>query len=149
MYSAGEYGTIELEAKYSSVKRNMAPKQMILIVAPPGNLQLGLQALLAVLRDVEVLVAAEGPLALEVIERHTPSLVILDDDLPGDATPLSANQIKARWPEVRCLVLADDEQQRQRLQETSADLVLVKGYPAAKLKAAIEGLLSCEQRGRE
>jgi DNA-binding NarL/FixJ family response regulator len=149
MYSAGEYGTIELEAKYSSVIRNMAPKQMILIVAPPGNLQLGLQALLAVLRDVEVLVAAEGPLALEVIERHTPSLVILDDDLPGEATPLSANQIKARWPEVRCLVLADDEQQRQRLQETSADLVLVKGYPAAKLKAAIEGLLSCEQRGRE
>jgi DNA-binding NarL/FixJ family response regulator len=149
MCSAGEYDTIELEAKYSSVKRNMAPKQMILIVAPPGNLQLGLQALLAVLRDVEVLVAAEGPLALEVIERHTPSLVILDDDLPGDATPLSANQIKARWPEVRCLVLADDEQQRQRLQETSADLVLIKGHPAAKLKAAIEGLLSCEQRGRE
>ena len=122
---------------------------MILIVAPPGDLQIGLQALLAVLRDVEVLVAAEGPLALEVIERHAPSLVILDDDLPSDGALPAANQIKARWPEVRCLVLVDDEQQRQRMQETSADLVLIKGHPAAKLKAAIEGLLSCEERGRE
>jgi two-component system chemotaxis response regulator CheY len=142
MCSAGEYGIIEPEAKYRSVKRDMAPKQMILIVAPPGNLQLGLQALLAVLHDVEVLVAAKGPLALEVIERHAPSLVILDDDLSGDAALLSANQIKARWPEIRCLVLVSDEQQRQRVGETSADLVLIKGYPAAKLIAAIEGLLS-------
>jgi DNA-binding NarL/FixJ family response regulator len=119
----------------------MTMKQMVLIVAPPGDLQIGLQALLAVLPDVEVLVAAEGPLALEVIERHAPRLVILDDDLPGDAALLSANRIKARWPEIRCLVLVRDEQQRQRVGKTNADLVLIKGYPAAKLIAAIEGLL--------
>jgi DNA-binding NarL/FixJ family response regulator len=122
----------------------MTTKQMILIVALPGDLQIGLQALLTVLHGVEVLVAAEGPLALEVIERHAPSLVILDDDLPGDAALLAANQIKARWPDIRCLVLVSDEQQRQRVQETSADLVLIKGYPAAKLIAAIKGLLSLE-----
>lgn len=131
-----------MEAKYSSVVRDMTTKQMILIVALPGDLQIGLQALLTVLHDVEVLVAAEGSLALEVIERHAPSLVILDDDLPGDAALLAANQIKARWPDIRCLVLASDEQQRQRVQETSADLVLIKGYPAAKLIGAIEGLLT-------
>jgi two-component system chemotaxis response regulator CheY len=108
---------------------------------------MGLQALLAVLHDVEVLVAAEGPLALEVIERHAPWLVILDDDLPGEAALLSANQIKARWPEIRCLVLVSDEQQRERVQNTNAELVLIKGYPAAKLKAAIEGLLSREEKG--
>jgi DNA-binding response OmpR family regulator len=147
MSSAGEYGTIEREAKYHSVKRDVAPKQMILIVAPPGDLQLGLQALLAVLRNVEVLVATEGPLALEVIEKHAPSLVILDDDLPGDGALLSANQIKASWPEIRCLVLVSDEERRQRVGETNADLVLIKGYPPAKLIAAIQGLLSQEKGG--
>ena len=131
------------------MKRAMTTKQMVLIVAPPGDLQIGLQALLAVLHDVEVLVAAEGPLALEVIERHPPWLVILDDDLPGDAALMSANQIKARWPEIRCLVLVSDEQQRQRVGETSADLVLIKGYPPAKLIAAIQGLLSQEKGAKE
>jgi two-component system chemotaxis response regulator CheY len=125
----------------------MTAKQMVLIVAPPGDLQLGLQALLAVLHDVEVLVAAEGPLALEVIERHAPWLVILDDDLPGGAALLSASRIKARWPDIRCLVLVSDEEQRQRVGETGADLALIKGYPAAKLIAAIEGLLSREEKG--
>jgi DNA-binding NarL/FixJ family response regulator len=132
---------MELEADHG-VRRDTTLKKMILIVALPGGLQIGLQALLAVLRDVEVLVAAEGSLALEVVERHAPSLVILDDDLPGDAALLTSNQIKARWPDIRCLVLVDDEQQRQRLEESSADLVLIKGYPAAKLIAAVEGLLS-------
>jgi DNA-binding NarL/FixJ family response regulator len=132
---------MEPEARSSSVKRDMTTKQMILIVALPGDLQIGLQALLTVLRDVEVLVAAEGPLALEVIKRHAPSLVILDNDLPGDAALLAATHIKVRWPDIRCLVLVNDEQQRQRVQESSADLVLIKGYPAAKLIATIEGLL--------
>jgi DNA-binding NarL/FixJ family response regulator len=131
------------------MKRAMTTKQMILIVALPSDLQIGLQALLAVLNDVEVLVAAEGPLAQEVVEKHAPSLVILDGDLPGDSALLAANQIKARWPEVRCLVLVSDEQQRQRVGETSADLVLIKGYPPAKLITAIQGLLSCEERVRE
>ena len=141
------YDTIEPEYKYSNVKRDMTAKRMILIVALPGELQIGLQALLTVLRDVEVLVAAEGPLALEVVERHAPSLVILDNDLPGDAALLAANEIKARWPDIRCLVLVDDEQERQRMLETDVDLVLIKGYPAAKLIATTEGLLSQEERG--
>ena len=132
---------MELEAD-DGVRRDMISKKMILIVAPPGGLQIGLQALLAVLHDVDVLVAAEGSLALDVVERHSPSLVILDDDLPGDAALLASNRIKARWPDIRCLVLVDDEQQRQRLEQSSADLLLVKGYPAAKLIAAVEGLLS-------
>ena len=129
------------------MKRAMTTKQMVLIVAPPGDLQIGLQALLTVLHDVEVLVAAEGSLALDVVERHAPWLVILDDDLPGDAVLLATNQIKVRWPEIRCLVLVNDEERRQRVQETKADLVLIKGSPPAKLIAAIQRLLSQEKRG--
>ena len=139
------YGTLEPEDRQGSVKQDMAMKQMMLIVALPGDLQIGLQALLTVLHDVEVLVAAEGALALEVIERHGPSLVILDHDLPGNAALLAANEIKARWPDIRCLVLVNGEQERRRMQKTDVDLVLIKGYPAAKLIAAIEGLLSQEQ----
>ncbi len=55
---------------------------LILIVAPPGDLQIGLQALLTTHLEVDVLVTAEGSSALRIIERHNPSLVILEYDLP-------------------------------------------------------------------
>ena len=117
-------------------------KPTILILAMPGDLQTSLQMLLSLLSDVAVLVTAESSSALQAIERYTPVLVIMDFALPGEDLPMIVNLIKARWPTIPCLVLVDDEQQCQRTQDTGADLVLVKGYPAAKLLAAIESLLS-------
>ncbi len=116
-------------------------KQVILIVANPGNLQQGLQALLTVIRDVEVLVANEIASVLEVVESHTPSLLILDNDLIGDDVLVKMDRIKSRWPNIRWVILVNDEQQRQRVQEMDADLVLIKGFPAAKLIIAIKALL--------
>jgi len=123
-------------------------KPTILILAMPGDLQTSLQILLSLLSDVAVLVTAESTSALQAIERYTPALVIMDFALPEEDQPNGVNRIKARWPTTPCLVLVNDEQQFQKAQDTGADLVLVKGYPAAKLLATIEDLLTQRESGR-
>ena len=120
----------------------MKTKTAILILAVPGDLQTSLQMLLSLLSDVAVLVTAESSSALQAIERYAPALVIMDFALPEEDQPNGVNRIKACWPSTPILVLVNDEQQFQKAQDTGADLVLIKGYPAAKLLATIEDLLT-------
>ena len=136
------YGTLLLEGQQNGAEREVKTKPTILILAMPGDLQTSLQMLLSLLSDVAVLVTAESSSALQAIERYAPALVIMDFALPEEDQPNGANRIKARWPTTPCLVLVNDEQQFQKAQNTGADLVLFKGYPAAKLLATIEDLLS-------
>jgi len=46
----------------------------------------------------------------------------------------------------RCIALADDVHQQQEAEAAGADVVLLKGFPAARLIATIEGLLSQEEK---
>jgi DNA-binding response OmpR family regulator len=117
-------------------------KLVILIVSPPGDLQIGLQALLTVHLDVDVLVVGEGSSALKVIERQFPAVVILDHNLPGDVAPKIIHDIKTNWPEIICIVLVNDENGRQSFLDTGADLIAIKGLPGAKLVAEIKRLLN-------
>ncbi|MBC8506626.1 MAG: response regulator [Anaerolineales bacterium] len=119
----------------------MNKKVIILIVSPPGDLQIGLQALLTTHLDVDVLVVGEGDSALKVIEKYNPALVILDQDVPGIMVPMIVQNIKTNWPKSRCIVLANDNHQRQVLLDAGAEFVIVKGLPGAKLIAEIKQLL--------
>jgi DNA-binding NarL/FixJ family response regulator len=114
---------------------------LILIVAPPGDLQIGLQALLTTRLEVDVLVTGEGSSALKVIERHNPALVILDHDLPRNNVPMIIQHIKSSWPDIRCIVMVNDDGERQKFLGTGADLILIKGLPGVKLVTEIEEFL--------
>jgi DNA-binding NarL/FixJ family response regulator len=116
-------------------------KVVILIVSPPSDLQIGLQALLTTHLDVDVLVVGEGASALKVIERHNLSLVILDQDIPGNVVPTLVKNIKTNWPETQSLVLANDDHGRQALLDIGAESVVIKGLPGVKLIAEIQRLL--------
>jgi len=123
----------------------LGTKPVILIVAPPGDLQIGLQALLTIRLEVDVLVTGEASSALKVIERHKPVLVILDHDLPRNAAPVIIQRIKSSWPDIRCLVLVNDDEGRQKVLGTGADLIVIKGLPGTNLVAEIEELLHPER----
>jgi DNA-binding NarL/FixJ family response regulator len=114
---------------------------VILIVAPPGDLQIGLQALLTIRLDADVLVTGEGTSALKVIERHNPALLILDYDLSGNTASLFIQRVKSSWPDVRCIVLVNDDEGRQKVLDAGADHVVIKGMPGAKLVAIVENLI--------
>ncbi len=116
-------------------------KQLILIVAPPGDLQIGLQALLTARLKVDVLVTGEESSAMKVVERHNPALVILDHDLPYNTAPMIIQSVKANWPGIYCVVLVNDDEGRQEVQDKGADLILVKGLPGGKLVTEIEKFL--------
>lgn len=116
-------------------------KPLILILAPPGDLQIGLQALLTTRLEVDVLVTGAESSAMKVVERHHPDLVILDHDLPYKATPRIIQNIKSSWPDIRCVVLVNEDQDCQEVLEKGADLGVIKGLPGGKLVAEIEKLL--------
>jgi len=104
-------------------------------------LQIGLQALLTIRLDVDVLVTGEGASALKVIERHKPALVILDYDLTRNTASMIIQYIKSSWPDVRCIVLVNDDEGCQKVLDAGADYAVIKGVPGAKLVAIVENLI--------
>ncbi len=79
--------------------------------------------------------------ALRMAFERVPALVLLDSDLAGSEISLALRRAKARWPQAQRLFLANDVQQQREAEDASADAALLKGFPAAKLVAAIAGLL--------
>jgi DNA-binding NarL/FixJ family response regulator len=121
---------------------------LALIATRPGSLQDSLVALMTTMHQVNaVLIAEDAASALRTMAQHRPALVVLELDLSAEERHTTLQEIKTRWPLTRCIALADDVQGQQEAESAGADVVLIKGYPAAKLIAAIEGLLSQEEEG--
>jgi DNA-binding NarL/FixJ family response regulator len=119
-----------------------------LIVGRPGFLQDSLRSLLLMVPGVErVLLARDVAAAKRALEEHRPRLVLLEADLPGEGSSSLVRWIKGEGNRCRCLVLADDVQQQRKARAAGADLVLLKGFPAAKLLQVVEGMLADVGRG--
>jgi DNA-binding NarL/FixJ family response regulator len=71
-----------------------------------------------------------------------PDVVLLDTSLPAEQVWAALRQMKDEWCQTRSIVLVEDSEQKQKARAAGADVALLKGHPAAKLIAAIEGLLS-------
>jgi DNA-binding NarL/FixJ family response regulator len=113
-----------------------------LIVAKPGPLRDSLQALIAAMPQIEAAYEVNDlASALEITVTCCPTLVLLDCGLNGGDSWMVVRRAKAKWPEARCVFLANDAQQHQEAEAAGADAVLLKGFPAAGLVATIVGLL--------
>ncbi|MBE7467594.1 MAG: DNA-binding response regulator [Anaerolineae bacterium] len=88
-------------------------KTTILIVDDHHLVRLGLQALLKVEPDFEVIgQAATADEAVALVERLRPQVVLMDLRLPGRSGVEACQDIKQRWPETHVIMLtsyADDE----------------------------------------
>ena len=121
---------------------------LALVVARPGPLRNSLLALMTTMPQIEILAETTDPSALRRMGAGMqPDVVLLDASLPEDQVWAALGRIKAEWSQTRSIVLVEDSQQQQKAQAAGADVVLFKGYPAAKLIAAIEGLLSLDEQG--
>ena len=121
---------------------------LALIVASPGPLRNSLQALMTTMPQIEILAETSDPSALlRMGAEMQPHVVLMDADLPEEQVCYALGQIKAEWSQTRSIVLVEDSQQQQLVQAAGADVALLKGYPAAKLIATIEELLSREEKG--
>jgi DNA-binding NarL/FixJ family response regulator len=114
-----------------------------LIVAKSANLREGLHSLLTVMPQTgPIRHASDGASAIRQVAEQCPDLVLLDFDLLHEDVLAVLREIKARCPHVRCVTFTDHAHQRGKIQSAGADLVLLKGHPAASLITMITGLLS-------
>ena len=112
----------------------------VLIVAPPGRLRDALRVMVRAVPQIGHTVQANDALAVLSAAEHSPALILLDADLPGDEAWTVLPQIKARWPQTRCIVLANNGQQRQMANAHGADAVLARGFTVTTLTAAVASL---------
>jgi DNA-binding NarL/FixJ family response regulator len=113
-----------------------------LIIARPGRLRDGLQAVLAAMPQIETVDRADDlRSALRMAAERRPALVLLNTDLINGQTRETLEQIRARWSGARCIVLADDVQQQQRARAVGVDEVLLRGFSATELFASVDRLL--------
>ena len=115
----------------------------VLIVARPGRFTQGLRALLADSAQIEVVGQVDdGPELIEIVARTRPLLVLLDVHLSKVPYLRVLKQLRARYPQVRRLVLIDSYCQREEAYNAGADGVILKGFIMPDLLRAIRTLVT-------
>lgn len=128
------------------------PKQtkLALIVAKPGHLWDGVQSLLRTFPEIEIIAEIKCPaVLLKMGSEMQPDLILLDASLFGENIWKAITKICKEWSHTQCVVLVEDSQHHQALYDAGADLVVPQGFPATKLVAAIEELLSAHLEDEE
>jgi DNA-binding NarL/FixJ family response regulator len=114
-----------------------------LVVARPGLVREGLQAVLSAIPGIDALEPADdGASALDRLKSHRLALAVLDSSLSEDELCKTLRQIKEQWPYVRCIVIAGSPGQGRAVEAVGADAVLVEGSSAALLSTTIKALLT-------
>ena len=112
-----------------------------LVVARPGLVRDGLQAMLSAIPGVDPLEpAADGASSLARLADHRPDLVILDSSLSEEELCATLRQIKEGWPDARCIAIATTPRLIRALEAAGADAVLVEGFPAPLLSTTVKDL---------
>jgi DNA-binding NarL/FixJ family response regulator len=116
--------------------------ESLLLVARPGRMREGLQALLRTIPEIEIVGQADWESqALAMIALQHPALVLLDSSLtPGEMLP-TLLRIKGEYPRMRCIVLVENAQQQDAARDAGADTALIRGFSAGVLHAAIDQVL--------
>ena len=117
----------------------MTGQASIFIIAPPGPWRESLLVLLQASSNVVVAGQADDGSADRLwLAAHIPAAVLLDADLPGDEAWEVLRRLKRQQPSIYCLVLVHDFHQERQAQVDGADQVLLAGFSAEALFAAIE-----------
>jgi two-component system, NarL family, response regulator LiaR len=114
----------------------------VLICDDQAIIREGLALLLGLEPDIEVVgVAEDGAEAVAALERLAPDLVLMDLKMPGLNGIEATRQIRARFPQVKVLVLTtyDDDEWVFDAVRAGAAGYLLKDTPRAELLAAVRG----------
>ena len=114
----------------------------VLIVARPGPLRDGMQALVSAMSQVKTACEADD-LSVALSDFDTcPDLVLLTCEVRKGAVGPMIEQVRARWPGVRCITLVGSVEQQREAELAGADAVALNGLPPRKLLKKIAGMLA-------
>ena len=105
----------------------------------------GLEMLLKLEPDIEILgLADDGAAAVELVDKKTPDLVLMDLKMPVMNGVEATRQIRAKHPEVKVLVLTtyDDDEWVFDAIQAGASGYLLKDTPRDEVVKAIRGTVS-------
>jgi DNA-binding NarL/FixJ family response regulator len=117
----------------------------VLICDDQAIIREGLALLLGLEPDIEVAgVVEDGAEAVAALERLAPDLVLMDLKMPGLNGIEATRQIRARFPQVKVLVLTtyDDDEWIFDAVRAGAAGYLLKDTPRAELLAAVRGTVA-------
>lgn len=83
--------------------------------------------------------AVDGQQAIDMVERRRPGAVLMDVQMPVMDGLAATRVIKARWPDVRVVILTLYSGYRADARAAGADAFLVKGCSMDRLLRAIRG----------
>ncbi len=117
-----------------------------LIVASPDQMRNSLRILLQMVLHLEVIDQADDGLsASRMIASCPANLVFLDANLPDNESWTVLKQIKSKYPQTHCIVLANNSQQKWIAEVMKADSVLLKGFSTTELLITVESLLARQE----
>lgn len=121
----------------------MSKITLALIVEKPGHLWNGLWSLLRTIPQIKIITETLDPSALMNDGNEMPAdLILLDANLFDEDAWMAVTDMRREWPQTHFIVLTESDAQRKNAQKSGAELVLPKGYPAAKLITLIEDLIA-------
>jgi len=120
---------------------------LALVITNPDHLWSGLQSLLRTVPQIEIIAESQDPsVLLKMNTEIHPELILIDANTFDETDWAAITKIKVEFPQTKIVVLVEHDLQRISAQDAGADIVLPKGYPAAKLVKLIEdGLIDNAQ----
>jgi len=116
-------------------------KIRILIVDDSHSFRKGMQALLEIQPDMDIVGAAPNAhSAMEQIEQLQPDLVLLDAQMPDMTGVEVTQQIKNHWPQTKVILMTMYADYRSKAIEAGADAFLTKGIPPEHVLSVIRGI---------
>jgi CheY-like chemotaxis protein len=113
-----------------------------LIVDDTSRARLSMKALMEVWGLVdEVHEAENGAEGLRMVEEFQPDIVLMDARLPVMSGLEATRQIKARWPQIKIIVMSVFVEYQALAQEAGADGFVSKSDPPEKLHKMIMEVL--------
>jgi DNA-binding NarL/FixJ family response regulator len=120
----------------------------VLIVDDLASNRHGLVALLEFEPDIEaILEAANGREAVQLVADEQPDVVLMDVRMPVMDGVEATRQIKARWPQVKVVVLTMYPSNKAEALAAGADRFLLKGSTGQSLPEIIRSLISSSEPG--
>lgn len=115
---------------------------LALAIAKPDHLWNGLQSLLRTVPQIEIIAESQDPsILLKLKAEINPELILIDANIFDETNWAAITKIKTESPLTKIIVLTENDSQRICAQDAGAEIVLPKGFPAAKLVTLIEDRL--------